>query len=225
VQVQGSDFTTTVRLALTVSPGTAGPNAFAAKVTDYDSGAAFPATRVALRFTLRDRPDVGSSTLELARGADGLWHGRGSMLSIDGRWVIAAVVQGAGTAVTVPLELQTRTAEPRVTVSRAPGQPDLYTIAQPSGGTLQTYVDPGKPGRNTVHFTFFTAGGDEQTVDLARARMTTPAGATQTIELLSLSAGHFAANVDLGRGRVTFSIDATVDYGARAGGSFSQQIG
>jgi copper transport protein len=224
VEVKGSDFTTTVRLALTVSPGTAGPNAFTANVTDYDSGAAYPATRVKLRFTLRDRPEVGGSSLELARGADGLWRGRGSMLSIDGRWVIAALVEGPKTAVTVPLELQTRSAEPRLTVSKAPGQPDLYTITQPSGGTLQAYVDPGRPGRNTVHFTFFTAGGDEQTIDEAHARMTTPAGASQTIELLTLSAGHFAANVDLGPGRVTFAIDADVDHGGRAGGSFSQQI-
>ena len=224
VEVQGSDFTTSVRLALTVTPGTPGPNTFTAKVSDYDTKAAFPATRVALRFSLRDRPEVAGNTLELAKGGDGLWRGRGSQLSIQGRWVIIGLVEGSGSAYTVPLDLQTRGSEPRVTVSRAPGQPDLYTITLPTGGTLQAYVDPGKPGANTVHFTFFTAGGDEQTIDAAHARMTTPSGANQTLRLLRLSDGHFAANTDLGTGRSTFAIDATTNRGVPVGASFSQQI-
>jgi copper transport protein len=224
VEVQGSDFTTSVRLALTVTPGTPGPNTFTAKVSDYDTKAAFPATRVALRFSLRDRPEVAGNTLELAKGGDGLWRGRGSQLSIQGRWVIIGLVEGSGSAYTVPLDLQTRGSEPRVTVSRAPGQPDLYTITLPTGGTLQAYVDPGKAGANTVHFTFFTAGGDEQAIDAAHARMTTPSGANQTLRLLRLSDGHFAANTDLGTGRSTFAIDATTNRGVPVGASFSQQI-
>jgi copper transport protein len=224
VEVQGSDFTTSVRLALTVTPGTPGPNTFTAKVSDYDDQAAFPATRVALRFSLRDRPEVAGNTLELAKGGDGLWRGRGSQLSIQGRWVIIGLVEGSGSAYTVPLDLQTRGSEPRVTVSRAPGQPDLYTITLPTGGTLQAYVDPGKAGANTVHFTFFTAGGDEQTIDAAHARMTTPSGASQTLRLLRLSDGHFAANADLGAGRSTFAINATTNRGVPVDASFSQQI-
>jgi copper transport protein len=223
VQVQGSDVTTSVRLALTVAPGTTGPNTFTAKVTDYDSGQAFPATRVALRFTFRDRPEVGGSTLELARGGDGLWRARGSQLSIDGRWVIAALVQGQAAAFTVPLELRTRTAESQVQVARTPGQPDLYTITVPTG-TLQAYVDPGRAGANTVHFTFFTAGGDEQPIDQLHARMTTPAGQSRRLQALRLSDGHFAANTNLRPGRVTFAVDAIPHGGAPVSASFSQQI-
>jgi nitrogen fixation protein FixH len=224
VQVQGSDYATSVRLALTVTPGTAGPNTFTAKVTDYDSGQPVPASRVALRFSLPDRPDVGGATLDLARGDDGLWRARGSQLSIDGRWAISALVQAPGAAVTVPLELRTRTAEPQVTVSRAPGQPDLYTITLPAGGRLQAYVDPGKAGANTVHFTFFTAAGAEQFIDEAHARMTTPSGASHRLELLVISPGHFAANTSLQPGRSTFMIDAKPDRGAPISASFSQQI-
>jgi copper transport protein len=224
VQVQGSDFATSVRLALTVTPGTPGPNTFTAKVTDYDTGQPVPASRVALRFTLPDRPEVAGSTLELARGGDGLWRARGTQLSIDGHWTIAALVQGPGTAVTVPLELHTRAAEPRVTVSRAPGQPDLYTITLPTGGRLQAYVDPSRAGANTVHFTFFTAAGSEQPIDEAHARMTTPSGAIRHLELLIISAGHFAANTSLQAGRTTFTIDATPDRGSPVTASFSQQI-
>ena len=224
VEVQGSDVTTSVRLALTVAPGTAGPNTFTAKVTDYDSGAAVPARRVALRFSLPDRPEVGGSTLELSRGGDGLWRARGSQLSIDGRWVIAALVEAPRAAVTVPLELRTRTAEPRVEVTRAPGQPDVYTTTLPGGGTVQTYVDPGRSGPNVVHFTFFDPGGDEQPIDGAHARMTAPSGASRPIELLRFSAGHFAANVDLQPGRAAFAIEATTDRGVPVKAGFTQQI-
>ena len=88
VQVEGSDFATSVRIALTVSPGTPGPNSFTAKVTDYDSGEDWPATRVALRLTPRGRPDVGASTLDLARAGDGLWQARAASSRSPGagRW-------------------------------------------------------------------------------------------------------------------------------------------
>jgi putative copper export protein len=224
VQVQGSDFATSVRLVLTVSPGTAGPNTFTAKLTDYDTGADRPASRVALRFTPRDHPDIGAATLELARTDGGLWRGQGSPLSIDGRWAVVALVEGPGAAVTVPLQLQTRPAAQRVAVSRVPGQPTLYTITLIAGGTLQAYVDPGRPGANTVHFTFFTLSGDEQPIRTARASMTTSSGANRALKLLRLGPGHFAANVDLRPGRASFAINATTSGGQQHGGQFEQPI-
>jgi hypothetical protein len=224
VQVQGSDVTTSVRLALTATPGTAGPNRFVARVTDYDSGQPYPAQRVALRFALADRPEISGATLELNRATDGSWQGRGSQLSIDGRWAITVLVQGPGAAVTVPLQLRTRTAEPKVTVSKAPGQPDLYTIAAANGGSVQAYVDPGRPGPNTVHFTFFTRSGSEQPIDGANATMTTPLGKRQSIELQLLTAGHFAANLDLPTGQVSFTINATPTQGPPITAGFSQPI-
>jgi uncharacterized membrane protein len=224
VQVQGSDVTTSVRLALTASPGTAGPNRFVAKVTDYDSGQPYPAQRVALRFSLPDRPEISASSLELTRATDGNWQATGSQLSIDGRWAITALVQGQGAAVTVPLQLRTRTVEPKVSVSRAPGQPDLYTITAPNGGSVQAYVDPGRPGANTVHFTFFTKSGSEQPIDGANATMTTSLGQKQSIDLQLLTAGHFAANLTLPTGPVRFIINATPAQGPPITASFSQQI-
>ena len=223
VQVEGSDFATSVRLALTVSPGRAGPNSFAAKVTDYDSGEDWPATRVALRFTARHRPEIGGATLELAKAADGIWRGQGSELSIEGQWVVVGLVEGSGPAVTVPLELETRAAAQPVKVSEVPGQPTLYTITLAAGGTLQTYIDPGRPGPNTVHFTFFDPAGNEQPTTKARARTTKPSSAPEALTLLRLGPGHFAANVDLQPGRVSFAIDATAGRRA-AGGRFEQVI-
>ncbi|HYT26962.1 MAG TPA: CopD family protein [Actinomycetota bacterium] len=141
VEVSGNDYGTTVLVDLVVTPGTAGPNAFRAKVVDYDSRAPFPASRVQLQFALPARPDLGASTLELARAGDGLWTGQGSPLSIDGRWRVTTLVQGAGTAVTVPLDLVTRqpdVAPPttgQVQVQRVPGQPTVYTITIAGGRT------------------------------------------------------------------------------------------
>ena len=223
VQVEGSDFATSVRIALTASPGTAGPNNFTAKVTDYDSGEDWPATRVALRFTPRAQPEIGASTLDLTRAGDGLWHGQGSQLSIAGRWVVVGLVEGSGPAVTVPMELEARAAPQPVKVSEAPGQPTLYTITLSAGGTLQGYIDPGRPGPNTVHFTFFNSSGDEQPTDKARARMTKGSGAPEALTLIRLGPGHFAANVDLELGRVSFAIDTTTGRTKR-GGRFEQLI-
>ncbi|MDP9207508.1 MAG: CopD family protein, partial [Actinomycetota bacterium] len=223
VQVEGSDFATSVRIALTATPGTAGPNSFSAKVTDYDSGEDWPATRVALRFTLRGQPEVGSSTLELTKAGDGRWTGQGSQLSIAGSWVVVGLVEGSGPAVTVPMELETRTAPQPVKVSEVPGQPTLYTITLAVGGTLQGYIDPGRTGPNTVHFTFFNPSGDEQPTTKARATMTTRSGGPEALTLIRLGPGHFAANVDLEPGRVSFAIDATAGKTKR-GGRFEQLI-
>ena len=52
VIVEGSDFGTSVKVRLAVSPGTAGFDTFTATVTDYDSGAPVPADGVTLRFVL-----------------------------------------------------------------------------------------------------------------------------------------------------------------------------
>jgi copper transport protein len=223
VQAEGSDFATSVRIALTVSPGRPGPNTFTAKVTDYDSGEDWPADRVVLRFTAKGRPEIGASTLELARAGDGSWGGQGSQLSIAGTWAVVGLVEGSGPAVTVPMELEARAAPQPVKVSETPGQPTLYTITLAAGGTLQGYIDPGQPGPNTVHFTFFSPAGDEQPTDKARARMTRQSGGTEPLTLIRLGPGHFAANVDLEPGRVAFAIDANTGK-TRREGRFEQLI-
>src|SRR4029453_16779842 len=132
-------------------------------------------------------PDVGASTLELSRAEDGLWKGQGSQLSIAGTWAVVGLVEGSGPAVTVPMELKARTAPQAVKVSEAPGQPTLYTITLAAGGTLQGYIDPGPPGRS------------------------------EALTLVRLGPGHFAVNVDLEPGRVTFAIDATAARTQRGG--------
>src|SRR4030095_8377403 len=102
--------------------------------------------------------------------------------------------------------------------------PDLYTITAPNGGSVQAYVCPRRPGPNTVHFTFFTKAGSEQPIDGANATMTSSLGKRQSIDLQLLTAGHFAANLNLPTGPVRFTIHATPTQGPPITASFSQQI-
>jgi copper transport protein len=226
VTVSGHDFATTVRVTLTVTPGSAGPNLFEAHVVDFDSGKPVPATSVSLDLSLPSRPDVGASRLDLQPQAGGVWSAKGTNLSIDGRWNVVVTVQEAAGAVQIPLQIQTRLPPEQITVSKQAGQPTLYTIALPGGGSLQTYVDPGtKPGPNTVHFTFFQATGDEQSIASATAMQIAPNGSQTNLKLIRFDKGHFAANVTLTDGKWTFRIEATAPDGSTVSGYFTQQIG
>jgi len=223
VTVTGSDFATTARVRLTASPGTVGPNVFQIQLRHYDSGRPLPARNVRLEFSLPSNPNVASS-LSLTRTAAGTWSGHGTNLSIDGQWSIDVVVQQATTATDVPLRLRTRLPPEQITVSRSPGLPVLYTIKLRNGLSLQTYLDPAKPGPSTVHFTFFRASGEEEPITSASAKTITPGGADRPLKLIRLTSGHFAANLRLTPGRWTFSIDAVPAGGQPLSGYFSQAV-
>jgi nitrogen fixation protein FixH len=223
VTVTGSDFATTVRVRLTASPGTTGPNVFQVQLRRYDSGRRFPARQVQLEFSLPSNPNVASS-LSLTRGAGGTWTGPGTNLSIDGLWDIDVVVQEAATAVDVPLRLRTRLPPEHITAARQPGVPTLYTVQLGDGRSLQAYMEEIEPGHGVVHFTFFKAPEREATITSARAVAITPRGADQPLKLIRFDQGHFAANFTPAPGRWTFRIDATTAGGATVSGYFSQTI-
>jgi copper transport protein len=105
LQASGTDYTTTVRVTLIVTPGTAGPNRFTATVADYDTGSTLPAERVELAGSPAARPDLAGARLELVRDADGRWLGQGRLLSLAGRWTLTTTVQSQGGGVLVPLQL------------------------------------------------------------------------------------------------------------------------
>jgi nitrogen fixation protein FixH len=224
VTVTGSDFATTVRVRLTVSPGTTGANRFTARVLQFDSGRPVLARRVRLEFSLTSNPAVASE-LDLARGAGGSWTGRGTNLSIAGQWDVTVVIQEAATAVDVQLRLRTRLQPEQLTVSRVAGQPALYTVRLARGYSIQGYLDPVQLGAGVAHFTFFAPSGGEAVVSTARAEATTPAGASQPLKLIRFSKGHFLANLHLTPGFWTFRIDATAAGGQALSGYYSQTIG
>lgn len=217
-----SDFATTMTVRLTASPGTPGRNRFQVRVEDYDSGQPLPVDRVSLRFASVSRPDVGASSLELSVGAN--WQAEGTELSIPGVWQVTALVQAGAEATEIPLVLTVPNPEAEVTVSRAEGQPDIYTIALPGGVELQAYTDPGVPGPNQLHLTAFAADGNELPLDSATAVAVPPAGSPVRVDLIRFSPGHFAGNLDLETGPWTFAFVAKTREGGVLMASFNQTI-
>ena len=102
--VDGTDFGTSVRLRLEVSPGLAGFNTFTATVTDYDTGAAHRRGRRDPPVRDPGRPDVGGSRLDLPPVGAGVFSATGANLSLDGAWRITAVVARGAASVEVPLD-------------------------------------------------------------------------------------------------------------------------
>ena len=221
--VKGSDFATTTRVELRITPGTVGPNTFVADVRDFDSGQPVDANRVSLTFGLPGQPEV-SSTLRL-RHEGATWRAQGTALAQPGTWTVTVLVEAASSSVEVPLEVTPKTPGQRVEVSRVPGQPDLYTITLEGGVQIQSYVDPGQPGRtNQVHVTAFDAEGNELPLESATVTITPPSGAAFELDTIRFGPGHFVANIDLTAGRWSFDIGAQARNGQELLASFQESF-
>jgi copper transport protein len=214
VTATASDYATTLRVHLEVTPGSPGPNRFVARITDYDTGRPIAADRVTLRFTAPERPDIGASTLDLKRAADGTYQGQGTNISLDGPWLVIAVIERQRTAVEVPLAVTTPTPPQAVRILQTPGQLTLYYIDLPRGRVLDAYLDPGKPGLNELHLTFIDAAGGELPIPHLPQIL---AGASRSAPV-SLSArrfgpGHFIADARLTKGDWRFDVVVTTASG------------
>ncbi|MGH2556620.1 MAG: copper resistance protein CopC [Actinomycetota bacterium] len=206
--VTGSDFATTMRVRLEAQPGFPGPNRFALRVTDFDSGQPVQADRVALRFSVHGGGDIGRSILELRPGGAGLYVATGANLSLEAFWIIDVLVQQEGDSVEIPLHLGTRC---RVRALSTSGQPTIYTTVLPGGGQVQGYVDPGVTGLNEVHFTFFDQAGSELPIEGEPMVMAARGGTVpEELEVRRFSPGHFIAGAPLDVGTWRFEIAAPV---------------
>jgi copper transport protein len=216
VVVRGSDFATTLKAELTVTPGTVGPNRFAIELRDFDTGEPVDATRVALDFSFPDRAEL-SSTLELEEEVPGLWSANGTQLAMNGEWGVDALVQTGADAVEVAFDLRTRRPPQDIQVTEQEGQPTVYTIQLGDGSSVQTYVDPGREGPNNIHFTFFDDAGGEFAVRGLTATATSTDGDVAELETRKFSAGHYVANAELDAGSWEFDFGARTDEGSVSG--------
>lgn len=203
VVASGADFATTVRVRLAVTPGTAGPNRFEVRLTDYDSRRPLTYATITLRFGYLDDPRVGGSALVLKRTGS-VYRGDGLNLSLAGRWRVGVLIERGTDSIEIPLQIATPC------VTRAiPGDPVIYVVTL-SSGTAQGYVDQGRAGFNEVHVTFFDAAGNELPVS-ALPTMRGSSG-DKLLPLVSrrLGAGHFVADAQLTAGvwRFDFSAEA-----------------
>jgi copper transport protein len=199
----GHDFGTSMRARLVATPGAVGQNTFELALSDYDSGEPIDAATVALRFQLQSQSGVAPSTLELDRTAPGRFAGSGASLSIDGIWQLTATVTMAGSAVDVPLLVATTVAAQSVQALVSPGLPTIYVVRLGTAGSAQVYLDPGGPGQNELHVTFFDPTGSELPTQSAAIAAFPGGGGGETLTPRMLEPGHFVATIDAEPGGLT----------------------
>lgn len=201
ISVDGSDFATSVRAHLEITPGFPGVNRFLVRLVDYDTGRPVTAGRVTLRFSQPERPGVGPSVLALKPTAPGTYEAQGTNLSLDGTWSIVVLLERGLQSTEVPLGVAARVRPEIVREIRAPGQPTLYGIDLEGGIVLDAYLDPGRPGLNEVHATFIAANGQElpvpRLITIAAGR---PGQAVRPLPVRRFGPGHFIGDAQLGPG-------------------------
>ncbi len=220
----GVDFGKSVRVLLTTATAVAGPNRFDLRVSDYDSGEPVAAERVSLRFRPLDDPTVEPTVLVLEPTAAS-YQAQGTNLSLDGRWEITALIDSGAASVSVPLEVQTRSAPQFLSVQRIPGEPVKYTLELVSGGgLLRVWADPQRSGPSQLYATYFDRFGEE--LPVGDPVLTVGAGpSTRQHGLRRLGPNRFVADVDLVAGRVDVALVArTVDDDQRLRGEVTLEV-
>jgi copper transport protein len=202
VVATGSDFATSMRARLEISPGLPGLNRFALTLSDYDTDDPVVADRVTLRFRSAGRPDLSTSTLTMTRQyLDRIYRAQGTNLSLEGKWIVVAVVETGVSSVEVPLVVTMRGQPQTVRTIEAPGQPTLYSIGLPQGVVLDSYLDPGRPGFNEVHVTFINVGGQELPIPGLAAIVASRGGEGRTsLPVRRFGPGHFIGDATLTEG-------------------------
>jgi copper transport protein len=207
IVVTGSDYATSVRLRLQIDPGRAGVNRFTAEISDYDTGRPVTGARVSLGFTMPERPDIGRSNLTLSRRGDGRYAAAGPNLPIEGAWSVVALIQRPAQSTEVRLQVTLPAGAVAIRRIEAPGKPPVYSVPLSGGRSLTLYLDPGKPGFNSLHGTFADAQGRE--LDLARVpdvSIGRPGQAAQPLPVFREGPGHFAADAEVESGDWQFEI-------------------
>ncbi|HLW16087.1 MAG TPA: copper resistance protein CopC [Actinomycetota bacterium] len=225
VVVTGNDFGTTVKLQLTATPGTPGQNRFQLKVDDYNTGAPVQA-QVSLRFSYLGPVQIGQSTLQLQESGGGMYTGSGTNLSLGGVWTVTAVIQRGTASVEVPLTVPTKSAQQVSVNPGPPGQPTVYTVGLSQGRSVQFYIDPGKPGLNEVHATYFDAKGLGLTgLSDYFVLETPPQGQPVGLTFRQLAEGHIVSDANLSSGAYRFDVWAKTKSGELLWSYFEQTIG
>lgn len=228
--VEGSDFATTVHVALDVGPGAPGANTYDLRVDDFDSGVPVAADGVTLRFEAIGRPDLASS-VDLLQGMDGMgsmvdhWTGDGTELSVPGPWTVTATITTGSEATEVAMGLSIEPADQQVDVVAQDGLPTIVTFTSPDGRQLQYYADPGVTGPNQLHLTAFDGEGQELALADATIIATQAGGAPQVLDTTRFSPGHFVANTTMAPGRWHIDVLATTGDGGALTGAYDQTIG
>jgi len=205
----GSDFATTVRVTVTVTPALAGPNLYRARITGFDDDRPVPADAVTMLLRSITRPNLPAATIEFRRDADD-WVAQALDPSVAGTYRISTQIRTGADVAEVPLTLITRS-RGAITSAPSPGG-DIVAIATFDDAVrLQASASAGTPTQ--VHITAFAANGTE----LALADLTlvaSPAtGEPERLTVQRFGAGHVAATATLAPGPWTLDAVATTRDG------------
>ncbi|HUG30996.1 MAG TPA: copper resistance protein CopC [Candidatus Limnocylindria bacterium] len=215
----GHDFGTSVRARLVATPGGAGVNTFDLALRDYDSGEPVDASAVELRFEVASLTGVEPSTLALQRSTMGRFTGSGPNLPIDGIWRITATVTVAGGALDVPLVAATTITDQPTEQLVTPGLPTVYSVQLGAAGSAQVYLDPGGPGPNELHVTYFDPAGGELDVAEPTIAVVPADGEGVLLPARFFDVGHYVASIEAVAGPLDVDI-----VGALPGGAGPSQI-
>ena len=202
--LNASDYGTSVRMRLTITPGTTGPNQFSAHLTDYDTGKPIDPAGVQLGFAAPSCQSLGPTTLVLQRTAPGTWAAGGSNLALGTAWQVTALVDRGSNSVEIPFTVNPRV--PAQTLSVTPGGgglPTLYNITLPVG-KLQIYIDPETAGATEFHTTYF-----DQTGNGLNATVSSVKEGGTSLPTRQLGAGHYVSDATVKKGTNSFDIAAT----------------
>ena len=216
----GHDFATTVEVELTTAVAQPGPNQFTVGITDFDTGERVRGDRVSLRFTAIDDPDVASTTLALGPSGAGTHTALGNDLAFQGRWKIDVLIEDAARSTLVPLTVETVSPLPFVSITRAPGEPPIYTVVLVDERLAHFVVDPEREGSNDVRITFADVLGVDLPIRDLVVTSTDRDGTTLVARSSRVSDGGFTAEVELTEGRNRVVAIARHDDGTRYWAAF-----
>lgn len=224
IVLDGADFTTTLRAHLVISPGRPGRNQFRVAIRDFDTRAPYSVKAVRLRLSLPSQPDLGEPVVEMKRSGDD-WTAVSSAMSLAGTWRIVVEVSTSLGAVEVPLSATFKSKPTTVRCVSVPGQPTLCTADLPGLGSVQEYADPGTPGANELHATFFDLTGRELAINGFAIKLhRLPSGAAVPAKPHRLTPGHFSAPAVLAAGTYSMTVSGTTTTGRRVYATFSVVI-
>src|SRR5262245_31810528 len=216
LSASGSDFSTTVRVLLSVASSQPGPNRFVVRVADYDSKQPITRAQVTLSFTALDDPDIPPTSLVLAPAADGSYVGSGANLAFDGRWRIGVRVQRQRTSIDVPLEVETAVAPQFVSLEQNPGQAPQYSVqVRRDLGWIRISPRSERPGPSKIDVVAFDSIGDERRLGRMVVTASSALHPVRTCAVQRLEGDRFVADIDLDPGRNRIAVVATTFDGMR----------
>ena len=130
---------------------------------------------------------------------------------------MTATVTIGGSAVDVPLLAATTIPQEPVQSLVSAGLPTIYTIQLGAGRTAQVYLDPGGPGQNELHVTFFDPAGGPLPTTSATIVAFPGSGGAAILAPRMLDVGHFVASIDAVAGPLTVDILSPVPAASGGG--------